>query len=51
LGEVTKKPSGRMVWTQERFAREICKLYTAYIGGFGTAEVEHNPKNNRMRAL
>jgi hypothetical protein len=50
-GRVGRQPGRRLVRNEEGPARPVRDVRAAADGGLGLAEVEHNPKNNRMRAI
>jgi hypothetical protein len=46
------KQSGEgLLWAKEGAARALWNVRTASVEALGLAELEHNAKNNRMRAL
>ena len=50
MGPVTQESCRRMVWRQEGLGR-FGMYVPPVMEVLGLAEVEHNPKNNRMKAI
>ena len=49
-GRSARESRGRLVRPEEGPARPLRHVRAAGVEALGLAEVEHNPKNNRMRA-
>jgi hypothetical protein len=51
MGPLAKKSGPRMVWTQEGLRGRFGMYVPPVLEALGLAELEHNPRNNRMRAV